>query len=193
MASPGPMKTVRADAWKLLWEARQGYQGGPYDEVLEQVQHRVAAEGSIGKADIGALVLWKRLNASTRWADALMRMTDRDVRELTAVSVAAVNDVSRTVPDAARAGRSALSSLPGCTTGDALASALLLAAAPDRMAVYDRRAHDGLTSIGVTLDNRPGRYGRYMERVEALRALRPGEHECMSARDIDIALYLLGG
>lgn len=37
-----------------------------YDEVLIEVAARVQAAGSIGKSDIGALLLWKRLRAHGR-------------------------------------------------------------------------------------------------------------------------------
>jgi hypothetical protein len=50
----------------------------------------------------------------------------------------------------AQAGRAALAPLPGFRTGDALASAVLTAAAPDRMAVYDWRAHTALHTLGVS-------------------------------------------
>lgn len=61
------------------------------------------------------------------------------MRTLTTRAADAVCDTNVPVPRAAQLGRRLLGSLPGfTTTGDALASALLVAAAPDRMAVYDR-------------------------------------------------------
>lgn len=77
-----------------------------------------------------------------------------------------MNDPSLPVPFAAAAGRSAISPLPGFESGDALAAALLLAAAPARMAVYDRRAQAGLEALGHALSPTRGRYSRYMELVE---------------------------
>lgn len=67
--------------------------------------------------------------------------------------------------------------MSGFDRGDALASALLLAAAPKRMAVYDRGAQTGLEKLGFALSAVPGRYARYMERIEDLRSLaeRHGE------------------
>jgi hypothetical protein len=82
-----------------------------------------------------------------------------------------------------------LSPLPGCRNGDALASALLLAAAPERMAVYDRRAHIALHKLGITLNNGPGRYSRYMAIIEQIRASHP---DGWTARDTDLALYAYG-
>lgn len=163
-----------------------------YDEVLDEVAGRIAVVGSIGKADIGALLMWKRLRADTRWARELSDMRDADVRAVTGPAVAVVRDVNVPVVDAARAGRGLLSPLPGFRIGDALASAVLVAAAPHRMAVYDRHAQSGLTSLGYDLSSEPGRYGRYMGIVEELRALGLEHDSEWTARDVDLALYQLG-
>ncbi|WP_217640611.1 hypothetical protein [Blastococcus tunisiensis] len=99
-----------------------------------------------------------------------------------------------TTPDAASAARSALTALPGFTTGDALASAVIAAAAPRRMAEYDRRAHAALRAVlGRDIGRRPGRYLRYMtEIVGVLDAVRVHDPE-WTARDVDLALFWLGG
>ena len=164
-----------------------------YDEVLHETASRIAEAGSIGKTDIGALLFWKRLRADTRWVRELMVLPDTAVRASTAEAVRVVRSMSLDVPVAAAAGRSALTSLPGCTTGDALASALLLAAAPDRMAVYDRRVQKALHISGIELTPRPGRYGRYMSIVESLRAALSQDGEAWTARDVDTALFWLSG
>ena len=163
-----------------------------YDEVLDEVTGRIAVVGSIGKADIGALLMWKRLRADTPWARELSDMRDADVRAVTAPAVAVVRDVDVPVVDAARAGRGLLGPLPGFRFGDALASAVLVAAAPHRMAVYDRRAHSGLVSLGYDLSSAPGRYGRYMRIVEELREIGLEHDSQWTARDVDLALYQLG-
>lgn len=183
-------------AWERLREAHAAYEAATspaYDEVLHEVAHRIRTTGSIGKADIGALLFWKRLRADTTWVRGLMTMTEQEVREVTKKAVSAVNDGSLSVPKAAAAGRGALSPLPGFERGDALASALLLAAAPERMAVYDRRAQSGLETLGHTLSPAPGRYSRYMELVELLRSTATRHGDNWSARDVDVALYWLGG
>ena len=155
--------------------------------------HVSVRPGSIGKADIGALLFWKRLQANARWVSDLMVLEDEYVRGVTARAVAAARNKSLSVIEAAKAGRGALSPLPGFQSGDALASALLFAAAPERLAVYDRRAHTGLGRLGLTLAKRSGRYGRYMSLVEDLREVARA-HGCdWSARDVDLALYQLGG
>lgn len=164
-----------------------------YDEVLHEVSSRIQKTGSIGKTDIGALVFWKRLRANTRWVPELMNMSEQDVRAITAQAVTAVNNGSVTTPQAASDGRRALSAMPGFRTGDALASALLLAAAPHRMAVYGTRAQKGLKAVGLTLPTKPGRYRRYMELVEGLCMEAQIHGEEWTARDVDVALYKLGG
>ena len=168
-----------------------------YDEVLDEVTAMAARDGSLGKTGIGALVAWKRLNASTEWMSRFMSTPDAEVRHATikaremALSVASGRDLQ----EAAALARSSLSHLPGFRTGDAVASAVLVALAPDVMAVYDRRAHQGLTQkLGLELDDCRGRYSRYMALIERLR------HEAMAdrgrpitAREVDLALYTLGG
>ncbi|PRX50858.1 hypothetical protein B0I33_1019 [Prauserella shujinwangii] len=183
-------------AWPLLAAARASYgtqAEQTYDEVLREVAARIAATGSIGKTDIGALVLWKRIRADTLWARRLGDTPDEQVRAATAAAVAAVTADRLPVADAGRQGCAELRSLPGFGHGPALASALLTAAAPDRMAVYDRRAVAGLSRVGLDLDSGPDLYGRYLERVEALRALAAEHGADWRARDVDVALFHLGG
>lgn len=183
-------------AWETLRGSHAAYVSGTspaYDEVLTEVADRIRATGSIGKADIGALLFWKRLRADTPWVRELMTKPEEEVRAITEKAVSAATDVSLPVPKAASAGRAALSPLPGFKTGDALASALLRAAAPERMAVYDERAQTGLETLGLSLSPAPGRYGRYMELVENLRSTAGRYGHTWSARDVDIALFWLGG
>ncbi|MFJ3019546.1 hypothetical protein ACIPH4_01105 [Streptomyces tendae] len=163
------------------------------DEVLDQVAQRARSEGSIGKADIGALLLFKRLRAGTPWARALMTTADTAVRQATAAAMTAVRNPALSRSEAARAGRAALAGLPGLpsfTRGDALASTVLTAAAPRRMAVYDRRAHASLHSLGVPLTHAPGRYSRYIAALDDLLSQAPPAH-AWTPRDLDIALYCL--
>ena len=163
-----------------------------YDEVVSEVSRRADTSGSIGKAEIGALVLWKRLNASTPWAAELMETPENAVRAATAEARQVALDEDQDVPSAARQARGALSSLPGFGVGDALASAVIHALAPHRMAVYDRRAQLGLERLGLELTAKAGRYGRYMALVEQLIADAKGAGTELSAREVDLALYTLG-
>jgi len=179
---------------QIAHEEYHATDSGAYDEALLEVSERVEERGSVGKADIGALVLWKRMRADTRWARSLSLMTDAAVRQITGEAVTAVRDARLATPEAAGRGRAALGKLPGFARGDALASALLVAAAPDRMAVYDRRAQAGLEMLGLVLTPAEGRYRRYMALVEDIRAdvgLRHGR--AWTARDVDLALYWIGG
>ncbi|MDQ1593494.1 MAG: hypothetical protein QOH40_50 [Arthrobacter pascens] len=196
MQDETPRAMDDSQVWETLRAAHTAYVAATspaYDEVLTEVANRIQATASIGKADMGALLFWKRLRADTPWVRDLMKMQDLEVRAVTEGAVSAVNDLSLSVPKAASAGRGALSPLPGFEKGDAYASALLLAAAPLRMAVYDRRANAGLEALGRTLSAAPGRYKRYMEFVEDLRLIAKRQGHTWTARDVDVALYWLGG
>jgi hypothetical protein len=166
---------------------------GYYDDVVDQVIARVDDSGSLGKLDLGALSAWKRLRADTPWMARLMSRSDREVREHTQRAVAAARDTAVTASQAAAAARTALTPLPGFTTGDALASVVCFVAAPKRLAVYDRRAHEGLGRVGLELDNLPGRYGRYLTLIEQCRSELADHGHAWSARQVDLALYQLGG
>lgn len=94
---------------------------------------------------------------------------------------------------AAGGARSSLSSIPGFGVGDALASAVIYALAPDRMAVYDRRAQSGIERLEMTLTSSRGRYGRYMVLVQQLVEDTANHGSALTARQVDLALYTLGG
>jgi hypothetical protein len=182
-------------AWDTLIPARAGYLADVsphYDEVLHDVAQRTEHTGSLGKTDIAALVVWKRLSAQTRWVTDLMSLPDTHVRAVTERAVTAVRDTTLTRSEAARTGRGIIAELPGFRTGDALASAVLTAAAPKRMAVYDRRVQHALDALGLTLTPTPGRYGRYLQLLETLLHHRPPHAGDWTVRDIDTALYWTG-
>lgn len=184
--------SLAPEHWEQLAAARQAYTDtvSPYyDETLQEVTRRAYTSGSIGKADIGALLMWKRLRADTPWAAELMALADTDVRRATAAATTAARDPTLSLGAAAQAGRAALARLPGFRTGDALASAVLTAAAPERMAIYDRRAHSGLHTLGITLSHGPGRYSRYIETIDQLLAAAPVPIRTWAPRDMDTALY----
>ena len=164
--------------------------GYAYDEVLDEVHERARERGSLGKADIGALLLWKRLNLNTRWAKALNNEQDKDVREITAEAISLASDGP--IPDAAGKARTALLPLPGCANGAAVASTILTAALPDRMAVYDRHAANTLATLGF---EHPGKkYSVYMTAVcEVARQLSEHSQREWSPRDVDKALFASAG
>ncbi|HWC23837.1 MAG TPA: hypothetical protein VG502_16195 [Flexivirga sp.] len=186
---------VPDNAVDRLVQAREEYDdevSPAYDDALQVIFDRATSQRCLGKADIGSVVLWKRLNASSRWAKALMVTPDEDVRAATGTALACVTDTSCSIAEGAVNGRRALSAIPAFDRGDALASAVLFVAAPTRMAVYDRRAQSGIEKLGLTLSAQRGRYGRYMGLVEQLAdaARRAGLQ--WLPRDVDIALYSLG-
>ncbi|MEV5009402.1 hypothetical protein [Streptomyces sp. NPDC055692] len=183
-------------AWDILIPARASYLANVsphYDEVLHEVAQRAEHTGSLGKTDIAALVVWKRLSAQTRWVTELMSLPDTKVREVTEQAVTKVRDTTLSPGEAARAGRAIISELPGFHTGDALASAVLTAAAPQRMAVYDRRVQHALDALSLPLTPTPGRYSRYLQLLDDLLHHGPAHADDWTARDIDTALYWTGG
>jgi hypothetical protein len=131
-----------------------------------ELQASVEQSGSVGKGDIGSLMLWKRLNMSTSWTLDLNDMRDRKVREITGAATKFANDTALTVPEAAKAARERLRRLPGCHSGQTIASTILTAAAPQRMAVYDDHTVAALTRLGIQIPNR--RFSVYMTTVCAL-------------------------
>lgn len=138
--------------------------------MLNEVADRAASVGSLGKVEIGALVVWKRLRANTPWVMSLMGKPDAEVREITAAARTAALDPSLSVVEAAGQARNALKSLPGCRGGgNAVASAMLTALAPDRMAVYDRRAYSALSLLFDGNVPRSYSYADYMKTVDDLR------------------------
>ncbi|MFE5038637.1 hypothetical protein [Streptomyces sp. NPDC056683] len=183
-------------AWDVLVTARASYLAdvsAHYDEVFHEVAQRTEHTGSLGKTDIAALVVWKRLSAQTRWVTELMSLPDTQVRKVTKQAVTKVRDTTLSPGEAARTGRAIISQLPGFHKGDALASAVLTAAAPTRMAVYDRRVQHALDTLDLTLTPAPGRYGRYLQLLNDLLHHGGTRADGWSARDIDTALYWTGG
>lgn len=180
-----------------LAKYRASNAGGVYDETLDVVVERVQRAGYLTKADIGSLVLWKRISAQTRWARALGNTPDSGVRAKTAKAYELAN-ADHPIPDAGQEARWALNSLPGMSSASegALASAVLVACAPTRMAVWDRRVKAGLEHPYVRLPvNRGERYyGRYLEAVVELQdAMTREAGEPIAPRDVDLALWQLGG
>ncbi|MFB6963552.1 helicase associated domain-containing protein, partial [Streptomyces sp. NPDC056309] len=111
------------EQWQHLAAARQAYTDTVstyYDETLQHVAQQARVSGDIGKADIGALLMWKRLRADTPWSARLMALADADVRRTTATATTAARDPSLSRSAAAQAARAALTPLPGFRTGDAL-------------------------------------------------------------------------
>lgn len=185
---------MRADAGEVLlnaWStAREQDPEQIYDEVLREVSARAARDQSLGKADIGALVVWKRLNASTRWARNLMLTPEREVRSATGRAWELATDSSLPIPEAGAAARDALRSTPGMGGTGAIASAVLVTLAPHRMAVWDRRVSAQLR----TLECHPGDsgYGGYLavclDLATEMHTASAAAHR-FTPRDVDLALF----
>lgn len=63
-----PKLLLDPQRWKILHGAHTAFiaESSPvYDEVLVEVAGRIEKSGSIGKADMVAMVLWKRVRADT--------------------------------------------------------------------------------------------------------------------------------
>lgn len=179
------------------WEQQTGgVRAGVYDEVLREVAGRARADGSLGKADIGALVLWKRITAQARWATELLLLPDDVVRRVTGAAYVLANDSQMALPEAGQLARLAIRELPGMGGTAALASAVLLALAPDRMAVWDRRVGESLVTLGARPKSGSGFYGRYLQTLmnlaDEMTAAYPLEGAFVP-RDVDLALYYVAG
>lgn len=184
-----------SERWSILDQGRREYLAAvspSYDEVLDSVATRFTSDRCIGKVEIGGLVLWKRLQANSPWSMDLMNTSESVVREVTGRVYDAANDSSLNTPAAAKLARSEIFDLPGFRNGNALASAVLLAAAPHRLAVYDQRAHLGLARLGMHLKSGKGQYSRYMHLVEELVDLAASHGEQWTARGVDTALFWIG-
>lgn len=166
-----------------------------YDETLRAVVKRAAAAQSLCKADIGSLVLWKRITASTPWAGALGMKPDSEVQRITGAAWHLANDTRLSTPEAGFAAFRELRGLPGLGGTGALASAVLVACAPDRMAVWDRRVSSALKAMGRRPKFGSGFYGRYLEVLNRLIAeeLDGGTQSPWTLRDVELALYVIGG
>lgn len=165
-----------------------------YDDVFREVQRRIASVDSIGKCDVAMLSFWKRLRADTQWVRKLLGLADSEVRRVTGKAVIAARDGDPA--EAAGRARELLRPLPGFAQGTALASALLAAASPSRLAVYDKRARIGLGEVDLELADTPSIppfYSRYTTLIEQCRAEAAKLGHQWSPHEVDLALYVLGG
>lgn len=191
---------TEASIGEILLETLQASQSQhtetTYDEVLREVSARVADQGSIGKADIGALVVWKRSTATATWSKKLMNTPDSEVREVTARAYSLINDSSKSIPGAGGEARQLLRRIPGLGGGGAIASAVLLAMSPTRMAVWDRRVNKSLKAMGKSPTGFRHRYTTYLESVVDLAdamQLAAIDSQAVIPREVDLALYHAAG
>lgn len=175
------------------WESARGI-AEYYDELFNEVAERIEIAGSVGKGDIAMLTVWKRLRANTPWVtDLLGHWSEKEVRDTTGPAVRAAREGD--VIESARKAIDILRPLPGIGRGRALASAVLTAAAPTRLAVYDDRSRKGLGVVGLDLPSTPAKslYARYMQLVEQCRdEVNTHSNDAWPARNVDLALFMLG-
>lgn len=189
-----------ASIGKILLETLQASQHPhtetTYDEVLREISSRIADQGSIGKADIGALVVWKRSTATAPWSRNLMNTPDSEIRQVTARTYALANDLSKSIPEAGGEAHQLLRCIPGLGGGGAIASAVLLAMSPTRMAVWDRRVNQSLKAIDMSPTGLRHRYRNYLETVVELAdamQLAASDNRAVIPREVDLALYHAAG
>lgn len=193
IAAPAPV--LSDEQWEQVRTARVDYAEAvspAYDEVFEEVAASALAMGSLGKADIAALVFWKRVATKTDWVIDLLATPEFDVRAITANVSVIVNDPMLSTADAADQAREVLAELPGLGKGDALISAVLAAVAPARMANYSRQCQAGLKKVGITVGTGADVYRRYMEAIDAIVALARQHGHPWTSGDVALALHQLG-
>ena len=61
------------------------------------------------------------------------------------------------------------------------------------MAVWDRRVEKGLERLEVTIEPLEGWYGSYIDALEELLRSAPAAARSWRPRDLDLALYTVGG
>lgn len=189
-----PEATIGKILLETLQTSQPPHTETAYDEVLREVSSRVANQGSIGKADIGALVVWKRSTATAPWSKKLMNMPDSEVRAVTAGAYEIANDPSKSIPEAGGEARQLLRRVPGLGGGGAIASAVLLAMSPTRMAVWDRWANKSLKAIGRKPKGLRHRYKNYLEIVvDLVDAMQEStDSHTVIPREVDLALFHAG-
>ncbi|NYG07766.1 hypothetical protein BJ986_002253 [Phycicoccus badiiscoriae] len=180
---------------QALHSHRSADPGDVYDETLRVVATRAAAAQSLCKADIGSLVMWKRITASARWAGTLGMTPDAEVQAVTGNAWALANNAQLPAAEAGLAAFRELRKLPGLGGTGALASAVLVACAPDRMAVWDQRVSSTLEAMGRRPKFTAGFYGRYLEELDHMieDELDRDAQRSWKRRDVELALYAIGG
>lgn len=125
-----------------------------------------------------------------------MNMPEAKVRDVTARAYALANDSSKFIPEAGDEARQELRSIPGLGGGGAIASAVLLAMSPSRMAVWDLRVNKSLRALGREPKGHRHRYRNYLEVVvdlaDAMQGATEDDHAVIP-REVDLALYHAAG
>lgn len=83
--TPSIAPTQRSATLAAALEQYRATECPEYDETLDDLIGRVAAIGSLGKTDLGALLLWKRIRVGA-WAEELLCTPNSVVRKITAAA-----------------------------------------------------------------------------------------------------------
>jgi hypothetical protein len=154
-----------------------------YDEVFWQISKRLREQGCATKADVAALICWKRSGQGS-WVTDLLKTPEAEVREATKKAFAATND-QQCLDE--------LAVLPGFGSKFAVALTLLTAYDPENFGVVDRRALKGLERLGCPIKRGRGETLRYLVRVRELRDKIRTARVDATCRNVDQGLYVIGG
>lgn len=156
-----------------------------YDEMLDEVHHRLQSNGHATKLDLNALTTWKRVRA-TKWAVQLNHLAEKTVADATENAFAAATDRDRI---------DALWPIPGFRSAGAMTSALLAAWRPDLYGVLDKHARWAkATAVSRTCRCDWRDLPIYEEHLRQLaRELTATTGTAWMPRQVDMALYKLGG
>lgn len=166
-----------------------------YDEVFHEVHRRVLSSGSLGKSDLGALVLWKRIQANTKWAERLLLRPEEEVRYVTGEAYSPGKSDEERLEILAR--------LDGFRSGkSALASTVLSAWNPGDFGVIDRWSRRSITLFQmwrndnlypIPLAGSIMSYTTYLIMVRHMRdQLTEESGKSITARDVDKGLFWIG-
>lgn len=160
--------------------------------VLDDVAARAKKNKSLRKADIAALAFWKGMNAGAQWVPKFLDLKEKDVEKATAKAYKAANKSSLHVSEAAAKAYDALSELPGFENGDVLTSAVVLACAPKRMAIFDSSIEAGLKKADLELPAGPQKYADYLGLLREMRRDLKADGHDWTAHEVAAALSRLG-
>jgi hypothetical protein len=155
-----------------------------YDEVFDEVHHRMRRQHHATKLDLNALATWKRVRTTT-WAGDLNLLPQSTVVNATKGAFArGIGDHSRV---------NALSDIPGFRARGAVTSALLAAWDPTLYGVLDknaRRARSKVVASGCLCSWYD--LVTYEEHLRLLAGELSTHETTWIPRQVDMALYVLG-
>jgi hypothetical protein len=153
-----------------------------YDQVLEEVHARLNAVGYATKLDLAGLIAWKHVR-NAPWMRDLLKLPPLAVQQRTSQAFAP-NKTDRERIEA-------LQSIPGFGSGNAFTSVLLAAWHPAEFGVYDTAASGGGWEKVVNSACHCPRADLVVY-FDHLRQMAKELSSGWTARDVDMALYVLG-